>query len=141
MWVCILRGTTFFTAWFTIRYRKSDFRNLKSFSLNITWPVSFGLGVMITVIAGFINLLNSDSFKYLAILIIGIPTGWMVANSKRHFLNLFMLQLSHLFFITYIEFTTSHNEYRLLYEHMAVLIAIIIGSFICKINKARLQAS
>lgn len=131
----------FCTAWFTMRFRKQEFRSLKSFSANINWAISLCVGIMIELAVCSTNIIQSTALKYALIALLFLPAGWMAGRSKNYLFNLFMVQLCALYIFCLAYFAAGHSFLTCASEYTAVLVALVTGILISKRNIAKLQTT
>lgn len=86
----------FSTAYFTIRYRKQELRSFKNFASNITWPVTFILGLVFQLTDNITHMFHSDIFSIAVVCILFGVLGWMIGFSKTYITNLLSAQTAAL---------------------------------------------
>lgn len=130
----------FCTAWFTMRFRRQEFKSLKNFSAGMNWITALSIGIMAELLVCIGNMMQTRALNYILIVLLFGPAGWMIAKSRKYLVNLLMLQLCALYvygFVSYIQ--ARHPFFVCASEYAAVLVAIFAGVLISKRNDNKLQ--
>lgn len=132
----------FCTAWFTMRYRKKEFRTPHVFFTNINWVNSLCIGIIAESLVCTGNLFRTLVFKYMLIAVLYTIAGYIITKSKKPYCNLFTVQISAFLMCWLLGYLLIHHSFLICAtQYSAVLMALFTGFAMNKIKQTRLQLS
>jgi len=129
----IFYGSVIFsTAWFTMRYRKQEFRSVKAFSNDINWVMSFGMGIVAELLVCVGNLFQSRLITYILIISLFAPAGWLIGQSKKYKLNLFMFHAFAFYALWGVAYYSAHQPLLMCATEYLLTVAVLITGCIIR---------